>query len=198
VEKLEKWYLRSYKDGDAHCGPMNQDGTVTGRCGLTFIPERRLFGEGPAFVRPPVDPLQACPSCAAAEPKADPAARPPHRTMTRGSESKHRVEGGFACRRTEPSALTRAPSSPLAAEALGQFWVVFPPQPGLAFRWADCRRGSTIMSIPTPSGYLTHCTPAPEILSGSPSLGCVPGGGAGFGEESPAGGPAVPRDAGIV
>jgi hypothetical protein len=64
----EKWYLRSQNDGDAHhCDRVNDDGTVTARCGLTFLPERRLFGEGPAVVRPPVDPIQACPQCRAAE-----------------------------------------------------------------------------------------------------------------------------------
>ena len=70
----EKWYLRSLNDGDAHhCDRVNDDGTVTARCGLTFLPERRLFGEGPAVVRPPVDPIQACPQCrAAGEKTADP------------------------------------------------------------------------------------------------------------------------------
>ncbi|MFY9808275.1 MAG: hypothetical protein WAK86_13540 [Pseudonocardiaceae bacterium] len=65
----EKWYLRSTdnSDGDAHhCDRVNDDGTVTARCGLTFLPERRLFGDGPAVVRPPVDPIQGCPQCRAA------------------------------------------------------------------------------------------------------------------------------------
>ena len=68
----EKWYLRSYTDGDAHhCDQINDDGTVTARCGLAFLPERRLFGEGPAVVRPPVDPIQACPECRTAGTKTE-------------------------------------------------------------------------------------------------------------------------------
>lgn len=69
----EKWYLRSYKDGDAHyCDGVNEDDTVTARCGRTFLPETQLFGEGPAVVRPPVDPLQACPKCVAEGNTTDP------------------------------------------------------------------------------------------------------------------------------
>ena len=47
---MQKWYLR---------------------CGVTFIPERRPFGEGPAVVRPPVDPVAACPTCVAAGRKTE-------------------------------------------------------------------------------------------------------------------------------
>ncbi|MGH3548900.1 MAG: hypothetical protein ACRDQU_12480 [Pseudonocardiaceae bacterium] len=68
---MDRWYLRSYKDGDAHYGhaggDIDDDGMVTARCGLTFRPQQQLFGAGPAFVRPPVDALQACPGCRAAQ-----------------------------------------------------------------------------------------------------------------------------------
>ena len=56
--------------------------------------------------------------------------------------------------------------------------------------------------MPTAPGYLTHWTPAPEMLSGSAALGCpAPGVAAvaGGGDESPAAvESAVPRLAGIV
>lgn len=60
----EKWYLRSHDgQGDAHRGHLSNDDTVTALCGATFRPVSRLFGKGPAFLRPPVDPVQACPAC---------------------------------------------------------------------------------------------------------------------------------------
>ncbi|MGH3522759.1 MAG: hypothetical protein ACRDU4_07995 [Mycobacterium sp.] len=69
---MDRWYLRSYKDGDAHYGQASDidDGMVTARCGLTFRPQQQLFGAGPAFVRPPVDAPRACPGCRAAQPTA--------------------------------------------------------------------------------------------------------------------------------
>jgi hypothetical protein len=68
---LDRWYLRSFKDGEAHYGRINEDAMVTARCGLTFVPQPRLFGKGPAFARPPVDPLQACPKCRTTATHAD-------------------------------------------------------------------------------------------------------------------------------
>lgn len=68
---MEKWYLRSYTDGDTHCGRVSVDAMVSARCGVTFAPLPRLFGEGPAVVRPPIDPVAACPACAAAGEKTE-------------------------------------------------------------------------------------------------------------------------------
>jgi hypothetical protein len=58
---VEKRYSRSFGDRDTHrCEQTNADGTVTARCGLTFMPQHRLFGDGPMWVRPLVEPVLAC------------------------------------------------------------------------------------------------------------------------------------------
>lgn len=65
---MERWFLGSYDVGDAHFGRLDEDGIVAARCGLRFVPQQRLFGQGAAFVQPPLDPLQACPVCRAEVP----------------------------------------------------------------------------------------------------------------------------------
>ncbi len=50
---MDKWYLRSDKDGDAHYGQAtgtNGGMVVTARCGLMFRPLRELFGDGAVVV----------------------------------------------------------------------------------------------------------------------------------------------------
>ena len=41
---VQKWYLRSYDNGDTHPGLVNTDTTVTARCGMTFVPLPRRPG----------------------------------------------------------------------------------------------------------------------------------------------------------
>lgn len=56
------WYLRSAGDLDTHQGELQADGTVLGRCGVTFRP-RPLPYDRVALPGQPQDPLQVCPQC---------------------------------------------------------------------------------------------------------------------------------------
>ncbi|MGH3796018.1 MAG: hypothetical protein ACRDS0_38670 [Pseudonocardiaceae bacterium] len=73
MTSAEKWYPRSYKDGDTHLGRPTGPGTVTARCGLVFTPLHALFDDGPVFGGAPAG-CQACPRCRAAQraPQSDP------------------------------------------------------------------------------------------------------------------------------
>ncbi|MBV8995198.1 MAG: hypothetical protein JO287_16210 [Pseudonocardiales bacterium] len=61
-----RWYVRSAGHTDAHYGALAMDGTVLAVCGLSFRPQPHMFGDGPAVLAPPVDPVRCCPQCVAA------------------------------------------------------------------------------------------------------------------------------------
>jgi hypothetical protein len=61
------WYLRSIGDRDTHCGELQSDGSVLGRCGVEFRARPLPYGRI-ALPYYPADPEQICPQCRESKP----------------------------------------------------------------------------------------------------------------------------------
>jgi hypothetical protein len=57
------WFSAWIGDGDAHYGPLDADGRVTGACGTQFTPRHNPFTGQVAWWRHPVDATHGCPHC---------------------------------------------------------------------------------------------------------------------------------------
>jgi hypothetical protein len=57
------WFSAWIGDGDAHYGPLDADGMVTGACGIRFRPRCNPVNGWVAWWRHPVDATHGCQQC---------------------------------------------------------------------------------------------------------------------------------------